>query len=85
MEGEISSISGSGVFTFVFSDEKAAYAAKISLEDEGNVGQRSSSTIMTEGSRLKVTIDADDIVSMRASLNGILRALQTFESIEKVV
>ena len=32
---------------------------------------------------LRVSIDADDVVALRAAMNGVLRNLQVFESIEE--
>jgi len=71
------------VIEVVFPDGKAADAARISVSHEGDVGNRSKTSVETAGNTLKLGIEADDIVALRASVNAYLRAFQVFEGVAK--
>ncbi|MEW6036512.1 MAG: KEOPS complex subunit Pcc1 [Candidatus Micrarchaeota archaeon] len=65
-----------------FPDGKRAEAAMKAVSHEGGVGSRSGTIISREGGILRMDVDAEDVVAMRAALNAYLRALQAFEAIE---
>lgn len=67
---------------FRFADRSAAAAANRSLGGEGNISKRCRSETALENDSIKITIKADDTASFRATVNGFLRALQVFESVE---
>ena len=71
-----------GNFEVVFDTDDAAHSAKIALVGESGF-QRAKMKIRTNKNILVVDIAADDVVAFRAYMNGVLRALQVFESIEK--
>jgi tRNA threonylcarbamoyladenosine modification (KEOPS) complex Pcc1 subunit len=65
-----------------FPDGKSADAAMKAISHEGDVGSRSGTKISREGGILRMDVDAEDIVAMRAALNAYLRALQAFEAMD---
>ena len=71
-----------GNFEVVFDSPEAANSAKIALEGDSGF-QRAKMKIETNKNILVVDIAADDVVAFRAYMNGVLRALQVFESIEE--
>ena len=66
-----------------FPDRNAAKAALRAVSHEGAVGNRSDAKVSVEGDLLKIDISAEDVVALRAASNAFLRALQTFEDIER--
>ncbi len=83
MEGkEGAGIRAKASMVFSFSDDKSAIAAVKSLKGEGAIGKRCRSEVSREGKSVRISLDADDIVCLRATANGFLRALQVFESVE---
>lgn len=64
-----------------FPDAKSAKAAQIAISHEGNLGERSKSTVKLNNEKLEIIIDSLDTISSRATLNAYLRALSVFESI----
>lgn len=73
----------SAEITVRFRDRKTAGAAFRSLACEGNVSGRCRSETRLGGDAVRISAHADDVVALRATLNGFLRALQVFEGIEK--
>jgi tRNA threonylcarbamoyladenosine modification (KEOPS) complex Pcc1 subunit len=71
------------IIEVAFPDAKAADAARISVSHEGDIGNRSKTKVETSGNTLKLGIEADDIVALRASMNAFMRAFQVFEGVEK--
>ncbi len=66
-----------------FLDEKTAKAAEKAVAHEGMVGQRSYAEVKRKGRKLTISINADDVVAMRATVNSFMREFQIFESLEK--
>jgi tRNA threonylcarbamoyladenosine modification (KEOPS) complex Pcc1 subunit len=66
-----------------FPDEEAAKAAVKAVSHERHAGGRSSAKVASSGRALTITIEAADVVALRAAANAYLRALAVFEGIEK--
>ncbi len=66
-----------------FSTEEAAKAALFAISHEKDVGARSTAEAAASGKKLKIDIEADDVVALRASANAYMRALQVFQGINK--
>lgn len=64
-----------------FSDQLSAKAAQTAISHEGNLGERSKSTVKLNKETLEISIEAFDTISLRATLNAYLRALSVFENI----
>jgi len=64
-----------------FDTEQDAQSALLALKREEEFKKRSVSNISVQGSTLVIDIEAEDIVSLRATVNSYLRYLQVFESI----
>ncbi len=58
-------------------------AAAKSVTHEGGLSERSSAKIEISGKKLILTVEAQDVVAMRASVNAYMRAFQVFEGIEE--
>ena len=71
-----------GKFEVVFGSDDAARCAKLAIEGESGF-QRAKMDIKTDKNKLIAEIAANDVVAFRAYMNGVLRALQVFESIEE--
>ena len=67
-----------------FPDRKSLDAAAAALSHEGDVGGRSSTKMAKNGNTLTLEIEAQDVVALRAAANACLRALQVFESVDKI-
>jgi tRNA threonylcarbamoyladenosine modification (KEOPS) complex Pcc1 subunit len=65
-----------------FPDGNAAEAALRALSHEKDVGGRSKAGMETEGGRLRLSIEAEDVVALRAAANAFMRGLQAFEGLE---
>lgn len=66
----------------VFADADAAKAVAVSLQGiESPAKKRNDSTILVDGKNIIIKISADDVVALRASVNGYLRQLQAIESL----
>lgn len=72
---------GSLEIKVLFPDEKAAKDAKTALEKETNTNKRFSSEIKIEKKQLIITVDAEDMVALRATSNSFLRYLQVIEKL----
>lgn len=66
-----------------FPSEEAAKAALFAISHEKDVGARSNAEATVSGKKLKISIEADDVVALRASANAYMRALQVFQGINK--
>ena len=66
-----------------FPDKLSMDAAAKAVEHEGNLSDRSKTTIGKEPKEKRLTLDieAQDVVSLRATLNAFMRAFQVFEGI----
>ena len=64
--------------------EGAENAAK-AISHERDVGNRSGTEVTVDGGTLTISIEAQDVVALRAGANACLRALQAIEGIEKEV
>ncbi len=67
--------------TIEFASERCALAAVAALKQEEEFKKRSDSSISVKGKMFFVSIDADDVVALRATVNSYLRALQAMESV----
>jgi tRNA threonylcarbamoyladenosine modification (KEOPS) complex Pcc1 subunit len=65
-----------------FPDTESREAALAAISHEGDVGNRSVTRISGSGSSLRLEIEAEDVVALRATANACLRALQVFEGLE---
>ncbi len=72
----------SSVMEFVFPDAKSAEAAAKAISHEGSVSNRSSSKIEQKDNILRIEIEAQDVVALRATSNAFLRALQVIEEVQ---
>lgn len=81
MEGE--KVSGSANLSLSFQSEKSAKAAYDSLLAEADFSHRGGSKVALSGKTVRVEINADDPVSLRASLNSYLRLMQIIKTLEK--
>ncbi len=71
------------VIRAAFPDGKSARAAADALAHEKGVGgARSQTRLSVDGSSLEISIEAGDVVALRAGANACLRALQVFEGID---
>jgi len=71
------------IISIEFPDGDSARAAEKALTHEGAVGSRTKSKVKRNGKKIEVTILAEDIVAMRATINAFMREFQVFENIEK--
>jgi tRNA threonylcarbamoyladenosine modification (KEOPS) complex Pcc1 subunit len=72
----------SSVMEFVFPDDKSAEAAAKAVSHEGSVSKRSTSKIEQKDNILRIEIEAQDAVALRATTNAFLRALQVIEELQ---
>ena len=66
-----------------FPSAKAAKAAYGALEAEADFSHRGKSRVSLSGKSVRVGIEADDPVSLRASLNSYLRLMRIIKDIEE--
>ena len=67
---------------FVFPDKESAQAAAKAVSHEGSVSTRSSSKVEQKDNILRIEIEAQDAVALRATTNAFLRALQVIEEVQ---
>jgi tRNA threonylcarbamoyladenosine modification (KEOPS) complex Pcc1 subunit len=67
---------------FEFPDEKTMNAAKAAISHEGDVG-RAKTQISKNNNTLKINIESEDVVALRATANAYLRALQVIDEVRK--
>ena len=67
---------------FEFPDHKTMNAAKAAISHEGDVG-RAKTDVSEKGNTLKIDIESEDVVALRATANAYLRALQVIEEVRK--
>ncbi len=65
-----------------FKDGKAAESALKSISHEGAVGNRSVVKMGCAGDKLELSIEAEDVVALRAAANALLRGIQAIEGVE---
>jgi tRNA threonylcarbamoyladenosine modification (KEOPS) complex Pcc1 subunit len=63
-----------------FPDPEAAAKA---VAHEGGLSERSSAKIEISGKKLILSVEAKDVVALRATVNAYMRAFQVFEGIEE--
>ena len=68
---------------FYFDNEKKAEAAELALKQEEEFKGRSNSKVIKKGKEIIITVDSDDVVSMRANVNAYLRDLQVIEGVKE--
>ena len=69
-------------FEIIFKDAKQAKDALKAIEHERKVGKRAVVKHEINDISLKITINANDSVAFRATINAILRDVEVFESLE---
>jgi KEOPS complex subunit Pcc1 len=65
-----------------FPHESDVVAAAKAVAHEGGLSERSSAKIEKSGKKIILTVEAQDVVALRATVNAYLRAFQVFEGIE---
>ena len=68
---------------FYFDTEKKAEAAELALKQEEEFKRRSNSKVIKKGKEIIITVDSEDVVSLRANINAYLRDLQVMEGIKE--
>ena len=76
-------VTGSATLSLSFSSASSAKAAYDALAAEADFSHRGGSKVKLEGKTVRVEINADDPVSLRASLNSYLRLMQIIKTVEK--
>ncbi|MFA5929456.1 MAG: KEOPS complex subunit Pcc1 [Candidatus Micrarchaeia archaeon] len=76
-------VSGSAVLCLTFPSKKPAKAAYDALLAEADFSHRGGSRVILGGKTVRVEIQADDPVSLRASLNSYLRLMHIIKSVEE--
>lgn len=69
--------------TVDFASQKDAEAAVVSLKQEEEFKKRSESKVNVRGSSVHVSVVADDVVALRATMNSYLRALQAMSAVDE--
>ena len=69
--------------SFVLKDEKQAEAVLLALKHEEDFKKRSISNVSQKGKEIIISVESDDVVALRASLNAYLRDIQIVQGIEK--
>lgn len=78
----VKSMKAKAVLEINCGDGKTAIHTKDALSHEGNLGKRSRAGLETEGPRLIINIEADDVVALRAAVNSFMRGIQLIEDAE---
>ena len=78
-----SSVSGSATLRLNFQSDSSAKAAYRSLLQEADFSHRGGSKVKMQGKSVVVEIQADDPVSLRASMNSYLRLMHIIKSVEQ--
>ena len=76
-------VTGTASLSLSFSSPSSAKAAYDALLAEADFSHRGGSTVKLEAKTVRVEINADDPVSLRASLNSYLRLMQIIKTVEK--
>ncbi len=76
-----SSVSGSATLRLNFQSGKSAKAAYHSLLQEADFSHRGGSKVKMHGKSVVVEIQADDPVSLRATMNSYLRLMHIIKSV----
>lgn len=66
-----------------FADASKAKAALEALKAEEGSKARVRSKVEAHGEEVSVSVEADDVVALRATLNSYLRYLQIFEGVKE--
>jgi KEOPS complex subunit Pcc1 len=64
-----------------FPDERSLEAAVKAAGHEGGLNNRSAASMEKNGKTLSLSIEAEDVVALRASMNAFMRAFQVFEAV----
>jgi len=75
-------LASKAVMEFRFPDLGLCAAAREALSHEARAGTRSQTRLEAEGRELRITIEAEDPVALRASMNAYLRAISAFDDVE---
>ena len=67
---------------FRFPDQGSCGAAMEALRHEARAGTRSKTELEADGPLLRIRIEAEDPVALRASMNAYLRAISAFGELE---
>ncbi|VVC01485.1 Transcription factor Pcc1 [uncultured archaeon] len=76
-------ITGGATLQLHFPSTKSAKAAYDALLAEADFSHRGGSSVKLDGKSVKVEINADDPVSLRASLNSYLRLMHIIKAIDE--
>ena len=76
-------VSGSATLCLNFQSGKSAKAACSALLQEADFSHRGGSKVKLRGNSVVVEIQADDPVSLRASMNSYLRLMHIIKSVEQ--
>ncbi|HIH19254.1 TPA: hypothetical protein HA225_04725 [Candidatus Micrarchaeota archaeon] len=76
-------VSGSAMLRLNFASQRRANAAYHALLAEADFSHRGGSIVKLEGKSVVVEINADDPVSLRASLNSYLRLMHIIKSVDQ--
>ena len=69
--------------TIQFKSKEDAKSAITALTHEKNISDRSETTLKQDGDKVILTVSAQDIVALRATLNAHLRGFQIFEGVDR--
>lgn len=78
-----SEVKGSATLKLDFPSGKSAHAARAALAAEADFSHRGGSSVSLLGRSVIVRIKADDLVSLRASINSYLRLMHIIKAIEQ--
>ena len=76
-------VTGSAALCFNFPSARPAKAAYDALASEADFSHRGHSRVFLKGKSVRVEIEADDPVSLRASLTSYLRLMHIIKSAEE--
>jgi tRNA threonylcarbamoyladenosine modification (KEOPS) complex Pcc1 subunit len=83
MHSKMEKVSGSASLSLNFRSAASAKAAYDALLAEADFSHRGGSRVNLAGKSVRVEIEADDPVSLRASLNSYLRLMHIIKSVEE--
>jgi len=76
-------VSAKATLVLAFPSAKPAKAARDALAAEADFSHRGHSRVSLSGKEVRVEIEADDPVSLRASLNSYLRLMRIIKDVEE--
>ncbi len=76
-------VSATAELSMSFDEKASAKAAYDSLLQEADFSHRGGSKVALSGKKVKISIKANDPVSLRASLNSYLRLMHIIKTLDK--